>query len=54
MAAKEGHTVTYMSPEEVQGVIDYVGAEIIASFEGAFPGGKPLVDSLIANLEEAK
>ena len=54
IASKDGHTVTYMSPEEVEGIIDYVGEEILESFAGAFPGGKPLVDSLVANLEAAK
>ena len=48
------HTVTYMTAEENAGIIEYVGEEILESFAGAFPGGKPLVDSLMAELEAAK
>ena len=50
----EGHTFGEMSPEEVQGIIDYVGDEILQSFAGAFPGGKPLVDEMLTQLEAAK
>ena len=49
--AKEGHTVTEMPAEAVQGIIDYVGDEILADYAGAFPGGKPLIDGLIEKLE---
>lgn len=48
------HTVTEMSAEEVQGIINYVGEEILESFAGAFPGGQPLVDELMAQLAAAK
>ena len=50
----EGHTYSVMSPEEVQGIIGYVGDEILASFASAFPGGKPLVNELLVQLEAAK
>jgi TRAP-type C4-dicarboxylate transport system substrate-binding protein len=50
----EGHTFGAMSPEEVQGLINYVGDEILANFAGAFPGGQPLVDELLKQLEAAK
>ena len=50
----EGHTYSAMSPEEVQGIIGYVGDEILASFAEAFPGGQPLVDELLKQLEAAK
>jgi TRAP-type C4-dicarboxylate transport system substrate-binding protein len=50
----EGHTFGEMTPEEVQGIISYVGDEILASFAGAFPGGQPLVDELLTQLEAAK
>jgi len=50
----EGHTFGEMSAEEVQGIIGYVGDEILASFAGAFPGGQPLVDELLLQLEAAK
>ena len=50
----EGHTFGEMTPEEVQGVIGYVGDEILASFAEAFPGGQPLVDELLTQLEAAK
>jgi TRAP-type C4-dicarboxylate transport system substrate-binding protein len=50
----DGHTFSEMSPEEVQGIIGYVGDEILANFAGAFPGGQPLVDELLTQLEAAK
>ncbi len=50
----EGHTYSAMSPEEVQGIIGYVGDEILGSFAQAFPGGQPLVDELLEQLEAAK
>jgi len=50
----EGHTITEMSPDQVQGIIDYVGPEILGEFAEAFPGGQPLIDSLLAELEAAK
>jgi TRAP-type C4-dicarboxylate transport system substrate-binding protein len=50
----EGHTVSAMSPEEVQGIISYVGEEILTEFAGAFPGGQPLVDEMLAQLKAAK
>jgi len=48
------HTVTYMSDEEISGLLDYVGDEILTSFEGAFPGGKPLIDAMMAEIEATK
>ena len=48
------HTVTYMSAEENAGIIAYVGDEILESFAGAFPGGQPLVDEMLRQLEAAK
>jgi TRAP-type transport system periplasmic protein len=50
----EGHTYSEMSPEEVKGIIGFVGDEILANFSGAFPGGQPLVDELLKQLEAAK
>jgi TRAP-type C4-dicarboxylate transport system substrate-binding protein len=50
----EGHTYSAMTPEQVQGIIGYVGEEILASFANAFPGGQPLVDELLVQLEAAK
>jgi len=50
----EGHTFTEMSPEQVQGIIGYVGDEILESFAGAFPGGQPLVDTMLKELAAAK
>jgi len=50
----EGHTYTSMSQEEVDGIIAYVGDEILGSFADAFPGGQPLVDELLLQLEAAK
>lgn len=50
----EGHTFSQMTPEEVQGIIGYVGDEILASFAEAFPGGQPLVNELLTQLEAAK
>lgn len=50
----EGHTFGEMTPDEVQGIIGYVGDEILASFAEAFPGGQPLVDELLKQLEAAK
>lgn len=50
----EGHTFGEMTPEEVQGLIGYVGDEILGSFAEAFPGGQPLVDELLTQLEAAK
>jgi len=54
LKAKEGHTFSEMSSKEVQGVIGYVGDEILSSFAKAFPGGQPLVDELLVQLEAAK
>lgn len=54
MRNKDGHTVTVMPPQAVQGVIGYVGEEILANFADAFPGGQPLVDGLLKELEAAK
>jgi len=48
------HTVTFMSAEENAGIINYVGDEILESFAGAFPGGQPLVDAMMTELEAAK
>ena len=53
MASGE-HTFGEMSAEEVQGIIGYVGDEILASFAEAFPGGQPLVDELLTQLEAAQ
>jgi TRAP-type transport system periplasmic protein len=50
----EGHTHSEMSPEKVKGIIGFVGDEILANFAGAFPGGQPLVDELLKQLEAAK
>ena len=50
----EGHTFSQMSPEEVQGIINYVGEEILGSFAKNMPGGQPLVDELLTQLEAAK
>jgi len=50
----DGHTFSEMSSEEVQGIIGYVGDEILGSFAKAFPGGQPLVDELLTQLEAAK
>ncbi len=47
----EGHTFHEMSQEEIDGIIAAVGDDILESFAGAFPGGKPLVDEMIATLE---
>lgn len=52
--SKEGHTVTEMPEEAVQGIINYVGEEILAEFAGAFPGGQPLVDGMLEALEASK
>ena len=54
LKATEGHTFSEMSEEEVQGIIGYVGDEILASFADAMPGGQPLVDELLTQLEAAK
>ncbi|SMX29891.1 Bacterial extracellular solute-binding protein, family 7 [Pelagimonas phthalicica] len=50
----EGHTFSEMSPEEVQGIIGYVGDEILGSFAENMPGGQPLVDALLQELDTAK
>ena len=52
--AAGGHTFSEMSPEQVEGIINYVGDEILDNFANAFPGGKPLVDEMLAQLEAAK
>ncbi len=54
LRSTEGHTFSEMPAEQVQGIIDYVGDEILASFAGAFPGGQPLVDELLVQLDAAK
>ncbi|MFS4580158.1 TRAP transporter substrate-binding protein DctP [Phaeobacter sp. C3_T13_0] len=50
----EGHTFHEMSQDEIDGIIAGVGGDIRESFEQAFPGGKPLIDEMIMQVEAFK
>ncbi len=51
---QEGHTYSEMSAKEINDIIDATGDELLANYAKVFPGGKPMIDEMIKQLDAAK